>query len=165
MMVRKAVAGSVLAAGLGVAGMIGAGSASADPGAAVSVSGIHVGIGDAQASSSFGNAAAAFNGGSAAANGGGVGNVAIASGTNSVADISGKGSFNTAVAVGDDSEAVINDSDSGTSNGNAVFAGGGSRSEVDGNLNLVSNTCAGSTLSVSGTAQIKASPGNVACDA
>ena len=59
---------------------------------------------------------------------------------------------------------MINGSDGGTSNGNAVFAGRGSRSEVDGNLNLVSNTCAGSTLSVSGTAQIKASPGNVSCE-
>ena len=163
MMVRKVVAGSVLAAGLGVAGMIGAGSASADPGAAVSVSGIHVGIGDASASSTFGNAAAGFNGGSANASGG-VGNVAVASGTGAVADISGGGSFNTAAAVGDDSSAVINGSDSGTSNGNAVFAGPNSESEVDGNLNLVSNTCAGTTLSVSGTAQIKASPGNVPCE-
>ena len=164
MMVRKAVAGSVLAAGLGVAGMIGAGSASADPGAAVSVSGIHVGIGDASASSTFGNAAAGFNGGSASASGG-VGNVAIANGSGSVADISGGGSFNVAAASGEDSSATISGSDSASSSGNVVFAGGvGSASEVDGNLNLVSNTCAGTTLSVSGNAQIKASPGNVACE-
>ena len=43
MMVRKVVTGSVLAAGLGVAGMIGSmGTAQAAPGAAVSVSGIGV---------------------------------------------------------------------------------------------------------------------------
>ena len=163
MMVRKVVAGSVLAAGLGVAGMIGAGSASADPGAAVSISGMSVGIGDASAKSTIGNAALGLNGGTANASGG-VGNVAIANGSGSVADISGGGSFNAAAASGEDSSAVISGSDSATSNGNVVFSGRGSSSEVDGNLNLVSNTCAGSTLSVSGNAQIKASPGNVACE-
>lgn len=164
MQARKAVAGSVLAAGLGVAGMIGSmGMAQAAPGAAVSVSGISVGIGDASAKSTIGNAAAGFNGGSANASGG-VGNVAVASGSGAVADISGGGSFNTAAAVGNDSSAVIHGNDGGTSNGNTVFAGPNSASEVNGNLNLVSNTCAGSTLSVSGTAQIKASPGNVACE-
>ena len=163
MMVRKVVTGSVLAAGLGVAGMIGAGSASADPGAAVSVSGISVGIGDATAKSTIGNAALGLNGGSANASDG-FGNLAVAEGNLAVADISGGGSFNTAVAIGGDSSAVISGSDSATSNGNVVFSGRGSSSEVDGNLNLVSNTCAGSTLSVSGNAQIKASPGNVSCE-
>jgi hypothetical protein len=90
--------------------------------------------------------------------------VAIANGTGSVADIQSDGNFNTAVALGDDSSAVITDkAENRTSNGNNVFAGGNSSSEVDGNLNLVSNTCAGTTLSVSGTAQVVSSPGNVAC--
>jgi hypothetical protein len=63
---------------------IGAPTASADPGAAVSVSGLSVGVGDATASSSFGNAALAFNGGTADASGNGIGNLAIA-GTDSSA--------------------------------------------------------------------------------
>ena len=113
----------------------------------------------------MGNAAVGFNGGSASAREG-FGNVAVASGSGAVARISGGGSLNTAAAVGEGSSAVItnNAETDSISNGNVVFAGRGSASEVDGNLNLVSNTCAGSTLSVSGNAQIKASPGNVACE-
>ena len=46
MQARKIMAGSLLAAGLGVAGAIGStGTAQAAPGAAVSVGGVNVGIG------------------------------------------------------------------------------------------------------------------------
>ena len=159
MNVRTVVAGSVLAAGLGVAGMIGGGTASADPGAAVSVNSVTVGVGDAQASSSFGNAALAFNGGDASADGKGFGNLASANGENSTASV-GNGNFNVVAASGKDSDAQVNDG-----NGNIVFAGGNSTSRVVGlgSLNTVANLCNGSSIVTAQSAQILVSPGSVPC--
>jgi hypothetical protein len=83
--ISTAIAGSVLAAGV-AAGLFGAGTASAAPGAEVSVGGHQVGIGDrtdsgAQARSTTGNVSVAvstFSPSRANANGTGRGNVALA---------------------------------------------------------------------------------------
>ena len=80
MIVRKVIAGSALAAGLGVAGMFGAmGTASADPGLAVSGNGVGVKLRRCVGEDDHpGNFAVAFNGGKADASGSGTGNLAIA---------------------------------------------------------------------------------------
>jgi hypothetical protein len=127
-------------------------TASADPGAAVSVSGISVGVGDATANSSFGNAALAFNGGEADASGKGIGNLAIASGANSKALV-GDGNFNAVVATNGGESHVAN------GNGNVVLSTGAkSHSQVtgQGSANLVATLCGGSKVAAQ-SAQIKTS--------
>jgi hypothetical protein len=107
MTIHKVMAGSVLAVGLGVAGMIGAGTAGASPGISFDRgAGDPIGFGDtsdtgAQASASDGNRALAISGfvkpSSATADGEGTGNTVIAlAGTATVKE----GSDNTLVAVG-----------------------------------------------------------------
>ena len=119
MNVRKVVAGSVLAAGLGVAGVFGAGTASAAPGISYSDGGANdFGMGDntatgAQAKASEGNQALAvslFGPSVADASGkGGSGNIAIA-GSGSAATVT-NGSGNIVVANTFSSSSVKNGDD------------------------------------------------------
>ena len=119
MNVRKVVAGSVLAAGLGVAGVFGAGTASAAPGISYSDGGANdFGMGDntatgAQAKASEGNQALAvslFGPSVADASGkGGSGNIAIA-GSGSAATVK-NGSGNIVVANTFSSSSVKNGDD------------------------------------------------------
>jgi hypothetical protein len=107
MTIHKVMAGSVLAVALGVAGMIGAGTASASPGISFDRgAGDPIGFGDtsdtgAQASASDGNRALAISGfvkpSSATADGEGTGNTVIALGGTATVK---EGSDNTLVAVG-----------------------------------------------------------------
>ena len=107
MTVRKVVAGSVLAAGVGVAGILGAGSAAAapapnQPGVSVSVNGgPATGFGDAHATSSTGSAAVALNlnAPAQASAGGGTGNTALAVGVLGPSLAEAVGQNNSAVSA------------------------------------------------------------------
>lgn len=116
MAIRKVVGGSVVAAGLAVAGLIGAGAASASPGISFDRgAGGPIGFGDnsetgAQASASEGNRALAISirkPASASVDGEGTGNRVVA--INGTATVNGDASGNRLVVVGDGSATANND--------------------------------------------------------
>jgi hypothetical protein len=139
MTIRKMMAGSALAVGLGVAAMIGAGTADARPGISFDRgSGDPVQFGDndpktgAVASASDGNRALAislYKPAMATANGEGTGNrvVAINGGT---ATVTGDASGNTLVAVGGGSAKASNDNNSIVALGSDVNAANESAQRV-----------------------------------
>ena len=145
MIVRKVIAGSALAAGLGVAGMFGAmGTATAAPGIGFGGNGVDVNIGaDTKVTTSPGNYGVAWNGGKATAKNG-TGNIVIA------------GAGSTANVTDNDENRDV-EGNLVPSSRNLVAALGGGTADVQGSENRVLANGVGGTITGNGTNKTVAS--------
>jgi hypothetical protein len=153
MTVRKVVAGSVLVAGVGVAGILGAGSAAAapapnQPGVSVSVNGgPAVGFGDAHAKSSTGSAAVAINlNAPAKASAFGKGNTALAVGVLGPSLAEAVGHNNSAVSA-------LGGSAGSYGENNHTFTAGGTASNTDGKADTTDDGRDNNVVTVFGVTQ------------